>query len=51
MQPYYEYFFVILTLLIAIIIIYFLVKINILIDLSIKYLKKRMIELERVSKS
>ena len=51
MQPYYEYFFVILTLLIAIIIIYFLLKINILINLSIKYLKRRLRELERDSKS
>lgn len=51
MEPYYEFFFMILTLLIAIIIIYFLLKINILIDLSIKYLKKKMIELEKNGKS
>lgn len=42
MEPYYEVFFMALTVLIAFVIVYFIFKLNILINLNIKYLKNKL---------
>jgi|GEM_PF-6169164 len=44
MEPYYEIFFMALTILITLVVIYFLLKLNTLLNLNIKYLKKKLEE-------